>query len=143
MNRKRFLKRPLQPLCGEIHSDDGIDPHEFFRSSRKKSNRNRKTLQLCHQVAETLNLAFSNEFGDKIGDVRVVAVTPAPDASQLLVVVAPAIAGSIVDHLAVVSSLTAAAGRLRSEVAAAITRRRAPKLLFQYIDGEASPEVKL
>jgi ribosome-binding factor A len=141
MNRKRFSKRSMQPLCGEIHSDDGIDPHEFFRSARQKSNQNRKVLQLCRQVAETLNLVFSNEFGEEIGDVRVVAVAPAPDASQLLVVVGPAVAGSVVDPVTVVSSLTAAAGRLRSEVAAAITRRRAPKLLFQYIDGEASPEV--
>jgi ribosome-binding factor A len=131
MNRKRISKRPMQPLCGEIQSDDGIDPHEFFRPTRKKSSQNHKVLQLCHQVAETLNLVLSNEFGEEIGDVRVVAVTPAPDASQLLVVVGPAIAGSVVDHAAVVSSLTAAAGRLRSEVAAAITRRRAPKLLFQ------------
>jgi ribosome-binding factor A len=142
MNRKRFSKRSMQPLCGEIHSDDGVDPHEFFRPARKKSNGSRKVLQLCNQVAETLNLIFGNEFGEEIGDIRVVAVTPAPDASQLLVVVGPAITGTSVEAAAVVSSLTAAAGRLRSEVAAAITRRRAPKLLFRCVNGEPQSEVR-
>jgi ribosome-binding factor A len=142
MNRKRVSKRQMQSLCGEIHPDDGVDPKEFFRPTRRQSSNHRKAQQLCHQVADTLSLVLSGEFGDELRDLRIVAVTPAPDASQLLVLVAPAFAESKLDGDIVLASLAAAAGRLRSEVAMAITRRRAPKLLFQFIAmpsaGEAS-----
>jgi len=93
----------------------------------------RKLLQLCSQVAETLSQVLSGECNDDIlRSLQVAAVTPAPDSSQLLVVVAPALAGERLDPPLVLARLSASAGRLRSEVAAAITRRRAPRLVFQY-----------
>lgn len=141
MNRKRISKKNMQSLCGEIQPDDGIDPNEFFRPSRKQNSNHRKAYQLCHQVADTLSLVLNGEFGDELRDLRVVSVAPAPDASQLLVLVAPAVEGSILEPNAVAVKLAAAAGRLRSEVATAITRKRAPKLLFQFVAGQASPEV--
>jgi ribosome-binding factor A len=128
----------MQSLCGEIHSDDGVDPTEFFRPARKADS-NRKARQLCHQIADTLSLVLSGEFGEELSDLRVVGVTPAPDASQLLVVVAPAIAGNDLDPDTVIAKLAAVAGRLRGEVAAAITRRRAPKLLFQFVARPSKP----
>jgi ribosome-binding factor A len=142
MNRKRSSNRQMQSLCGEVHSDDGVDPTEFFRPTRKPNSNHRKAQQLCHQVADTLSLVLSGEFGDELRDLRVVAVTPAPDATQLLVLVAPAVAGSNVDPDAVIVKLAAVAGRLRSEVAMAIARRRAPKLLFQFVAGQSTEEVK-
>jgi len=142
MNHRRFSKKQMQSLCGEIHSDDGIDPKEFFRPTRKKNSNHRKAYQLCHQVSDTLSLVLSGEFGEELRDLRVVAVTPAPDASQLLVLVAPAVEGSSLDPNAVALKLAAAAGRLRSEVAAAITRRRAPKLLFQFVAGQSPGAVE-
>jgi hypothetical protein len=48
MNRKRFSKKQMQSLCGEIHSDDGVDPTEFFRPTRKSNSNHRKAQQLCH-----------------------------------------------------------------------------------------------
>jgi ribosome-binding factor A len=142
MSRKSFSRRQMPSLWGEIHSDDGVDPNEFFRPTRKKTKNHRKAQQLCHQVADTLSLVLSGEFGDALRDLRIVTVTPAPDTSQLLVVVAPAVAGESADPAAVRAGLAAAEGRLRSEVAAAITGRRAPKLLFEYVDGETSTEVQ-
>jgi ribosome-binding factor A len=143
MNRKRISKKKPQPLCGEVHPDDGIDPAEFFRPTRKEHGDRRKARQLCHQVAQTLSLVFGGEFENELRELQVVSVTPAPDASQLLVIVAPAIADGRLNAAAVRARLAAAEGKLRSEVAAAITRRRAPKLLFQFIaapsPGEASP----
>jgi ribosome-binding factor A len=141
MNRKCISKKKMQSLCGEIHPDDGIDPKEFFRPTRKQTSNHRKAFQLCHQVADTLSLVLSGEFGDELRDLRVVSVTPAPDASQLLVLVAPAVEGASLDPNVVAVKLAAAAGRLRSEVAAAITRKRAPKLLFQFV-GHAGLEVQ-
>lgn len=142
MTRKRISEKKLQPLCGEVHPDDGIDPAEFFRPTRKRNSNHRKAQQLCHQVADTLSLVLSGEFGQALRDLRIVGVRPAPDASQLLVLVAPAIADDSLDPDAVIAELTVAAGRLRSEVAAAITRRRAPKLLFQLVAGPSAEEVQ-
>ena len=131
----------MQSLCGEIHADDSIDPTEFFRPARKQAKNHRKAQQLCHQVSETLSLVLSGELGDELQDLRIVAVTPAPDSSQLLVLVAPALADSAVDPDAAIARLELVAGSLRSEVAASITRRRAPKLLFQFVAGPAADEV--
>lgn len=142
MNRKRVSKREMQSLCGEMQPDDGVDPKDFFRPSRRRNNNHRKAQQLCQQVAETLALVLSGEFGEELSELRVVAVTPAPDATQLLVLVAPAFADRPLDPNVVMARLTSAAGRLRSEVAGAITRRRAPKLLFQFFASPTGEETQ-
>lgn len=142
MNRKRVSKKRMQSLCGEVHPDDGVEPAEFFRKGRKKNPNHHKAQQLCHQVADTLSLVLNGDFGEELRDLRIVAVTPAPDASQLLVLVAPAVAGDSPDPDAVLARLAAAAGCLRSEIAGAITRRRAPKLLFQFVAGQSPTEVQ-
>jgi ribosome-binding factor A len=127
----------MQPLCGEIHPEDGVDPRDLFRSPTNRKVTNRKTLQLCSQVADTLNLVLSGECADDVlQSLHVVAVKPAPNASQLLVVVSPSSAGQDLDPLSVHERLARASGRLRSEVAAAIVRKRAPQLVFQYVSGE-------
>ena len=96
------------------------------RSSDRQAQR--KTQQLCRQVERALNLAFANRNGsDDIGGLFVDEVSPAPDCGRLLVhVVIPA------DRPAadVISALRRESPRLRSEVAAAITRKRAPELAF-------------
>jgi ribosome-binding factor A len=129
----------LQSLCAEIHPDDGLNAKEFF-SQRVSSTQERgrafprKTLQLCSQVADTLNLVLSGDCADEcLQCLQVVAVTPAPNASQLLVVVCPSSAGATPDPVTVTERLASAHGRLRSEVAAAIVRRRVPRLIFQYV----------
>ena len=141
MNRKRFSPRNKASYCGQLQEDDGIDPAEYFRPERKRNQDQRKALQLCHQVADTLSLVISDERDDELRELRVVAVTPAPDTSQLMVLVTPVDPESKVAPSAVVDKLTAAAGRLRAEVAAAITRRRAPRLLFQFIAAQSLGEV--
>jgi ribosome-binding factor A len=140
MKRKRVSQEELQSLCGEVHADDGVDPTEFFRKSRSKNGSRRKTQQLCHQVAETLSLVLGGELDEALRDVRIVGVRPGADAAQLLVLVTAADASGEVDPTAVVAALAAASGRLRAEVAAAITRRRAPKLIFQFIERQDARE---
>ncbi len=94
----------------------------------------RKTLQLCSQVADTLNQVLAGECDDDVlRELQVLSVVPAPDATQLMVIVAPAFAEGR-KYAEVLCRLAEASKLLRAEVAAAITRRRAPKLLFQYID---------
>ena len=53
-----------------------------------------------------------------------ISVVPAPNASQLLVVLAPTLVGGP-DETQVIAALAEASVRLRTEVASAITRRRA------------------
>jgi ribosome-binding factor A len=143
MNRKKPSRRQLQSLCADVHPDDGADPKQFFRPSKTTKSVDRKTLQLCRQVGETLNLVLSGECADEfLQCLQVVDVRPAPDASQLLVLVSPSLVDPAPDPVTVLQHLAAANGRLRAEVAAAIVRRRAPKLVFQYVASNPGREAR-
>ena len=120
-------------MCGEIRPEDGMDPRDFAKKPRPPKG-DRKVRQLCSQVAETLSLVLSGECSDEmLHNLEVVAVDPAPNASQLLVTVRSAEAAETVDPAEVSACLASIAGRLRCEVASAITRKRAPKLLFRVL----------
>jgi len=123
--------------CGQLHEDDGQDPREFFRKPTRGGNAHRKTLQLCSQVAETLSLVLAGELDDDmLCELQVASVDPAPDASQLAVTLyAPGATEAQLPQIR--ERLARVAGRLRCEVAAAITRRRTPRLLFQVIAAHA------
>lgn len=99
-------------------------------SDRLSSGRQaeRKARQFCRQVQRALNLALADRHvDDGLNDLFVEDVSPAPDCGHLLVhVVVPAERAVAV----ALSALRADAPRLRSEVAAAITRKRAPELSF-------------
>ncbi len=139
MSRRRSSRRQLQSLSADAHPADGLDPNEFFSprvASAQKPARAfpRKTLQLCSQVTDTLSLVLSGDCADEcLQCLQVVTVTPAPNASQLLVVVCPSSAGPAPDPATVLERLASANGRLRSEVGATIVRRRVPRLIFQYV----------
>ena len=71
-------------LCGELHEDDGIDPKIYFKNRLNRKG-DRKTKQLCQQVARTLNLCV-NDCEDPIVQLMyLVNVIPAPDSSCLMV----------------------------------------------------------
>lgn len=91
----------------------------------------RKTLQLCRQVAETIDGVLASSDDDLIRDLQVLSVEPAPDASRLLVTVRPIAPGADYAVIPVLGRLTEFAGEIRSEVAGAITRRKCPNLAFQ------------
>ena len=120
--------------CGEIQDDDGLDPRQFFKTtSRSRGKRDRKAQQLCRQVQQTLNLVLSGEFADEVlQSLFVESVVPVPNASQLLVTVSTADGSEdAVESGLILQKLEHVAGQLRSEVAAAITRRKTPRLMFQ------------
>ena len=97
---------------------------------------NRKALQLCGQVAETLAFVLAGETGDDVlRDLVVVSVVPAPNTSRLLVTVSPSVAAADADLDAIGSSSTKCAARLRGEIATAIHRRRVPELTFRVVKG--------
>jgi ribosome-binding factor A len=92
----------------------------------------RHTLQLCSQVAETLHLVFLDSDDDDLRDLMLLEVIPVSGAGTLLVRVSYPVRRA--DDLARVQLKLAESGKaLRAEVAAAITRRRAPELVFQVV----------
>ncbi len=120
-------------LAGEIRPDDGIDPRELARKERPRKDQ-RKSRQLCAQVAETLNLVLSGECSDDLlQSLRVIAVDPAPDASQLVVTVGASLPEESLNPAEVLARLEHVMGKLRCEVAGAISRKRAPKLVFRVL----------
>lgn len=88
----------------------------------------RKARQFCRQVQRALNLALADRIADDgLNDLFVEDVSPAPDGGHLLVHVVIPVERPVADAL---SALRRDAPRLRSEVAMAITRKRAPELSF-------------
>src|SRR5215472_5908801 len=96
----------------------------------------RKLEQLCRQVCRALMYAIPGEMRDPVlQGLSVEAVLPAPDAGRLMVRLRSAGgAEEILERLAVVEPY------LRAQVAAAITRKRAPELTFALAFGrEVTP----
>ncbi|HEY0872011.1 MAG TPA: hypothetical protein VGD94_00960 [Vicinamibacterales bacterium] len=88
----------------------------------------RKARQFCRQVQRALNLALADRHSDDgLNDLFVEDVSPAPDCGHLLVHVVIPTERPVTEAL---SALRRDAPRLRSEVAMAITRKRAPELSF-------------
>jgi len=118
--------------CGELRDDDCVDPREYFRPAANSSRR-RKTRQLCSQIAQALSMILASEFDDELLlGLTVLAVEPAPNESQFLVILQSDQAEPPVRE-EILRRLSQATGFLRSEIAAAITRKRAPQLLFRLL----------
>jgi ribosome-binding factor A len=112
------------------------------RSGSSKSHRpDRKTMQVCSQVQRTLDQVLSGELNDdRLRDVYVVQVTPAPDANCLLVTVAPLGFAKDFRPEEVMARLAANSGRMRSELARAINRKKTPELMFRVVLAEDVPQ---
>jgi ribosome-binding factor A len=102
-------------------------------SSGSKPHRrvDRKTLQLCRQVQRALMFAMSETGDDVLLDVQIEDVEPSPGPGQMLVTVS----GSA-EPAEILDAIHRNSGHLRNEVAAAITRRKAPELFYKV----ATPE---
>jgi ribosome-binding factor A len=143
MKRKFRKESSLDRFCGEVHEDDGQDPRYFFRNETRSTQAGRKARQLCAQVMDTLSLLFSGETSDEIlQSLAILDVAPAPNASQLLVTVGPAAGAPALDESQIHAALARAGGWLRSEVAAAVTRKRAPRLSFRFVPASPAKEVQ-
>ncbi len=130
MSWRKISHRQLLSACAEPTSEDGRDPRLDRREGSGKVA-NRKALQLCAQVARTLSGAFAECGDDVLRDLVIESVTPAPNASRLLVTVRRTVP---VETAVVLEHLQRARAKLRTEAAAAINRRRASDLLFRVRD---------
>lgn len=124
----------VQASCSELGPEDGLDPRTWLRAEKPRV-KNRKALQLCSQVARTLQLVLAGECGDDLlRELSVTAVEPAPHSGRLLVTLA--LPDGRIAVPAVLAQLQRAGGKLRAAVAAEIHRRKAPLLVFQVVRGE-------
>jgi ribosome-binding factor A len=136
--RRRFQSKDapsrdvLSNYRAQIDADDGADPRDFLKKETHFRGAGRKAQQLCAQVAETLQQVLGESADAIVQSLHVASVVPAPDASQLLVIVAPAV-GAQFSAAEAEEAIARAGGWLRSEVAAAITRKRAPQLVFRVL----------
>jgi ribosome-binding factor A len=136
-------KQQVGSLCAELGEDDGRDRHPRARRRSRRGNDRRagpevreierKACQLCRQVAVTLDEVLAECGDDVLQGLHVVNVVPFPDASRLLATVMPVDGqpGAAIAPADVLKHLEHASGHLRSEVAAAVTRKRAPSLLYR------------
>jgi hypothetical protein len=138
------MKQQVRTLCAEPGEDDGRAPHPDARRrarGRRSSGRakqqvrqiERKACQLCRQVAVTLDEVFADCGDAVLRNLHVASVAPYPDTSRLMVTVSEVDGGPgpsggpgiVLEHL------DRASGHLRCEVAASVTRKRAPLLFYR------------
>lgn len=94
-----------------------------------RGRRGHKDLQVCRQVFDALTYALAELDDPVIDELVLVAVTPAPSAARVQVTLVPARDGLDVDEA--LTRLAEVAPELREEVAAEVTRRRTPELVFR------------
>jgi len=120
-------------LCGELSSDDGLDPRLWNKRLSRKVD-NRKSSQLCSEVRRVLSLVLANELKDPLlMAVRIVEVSPESTKQQLSIGVKVDEQCSDVREDQVMKSLAGIQGYLRSIIAESVHRKRVPALNFHYV----------
>jgi ribosome-binding factor A len=99
------------------------------------TNVDRKALQLCRQVERTLGLVLAGELNDdRVRDLLVLSVVPAPHSNHLLVTLQAAETLSQEELLQLDQALFEHKGHLRSAIAADISRRKTPDITLRVIN---------
>jgi hypothetical protein len=128
MRFRRVSRKDILAACDAVGPGDGLDPR-FETNEAPRKVANRKALQLCGQVADALSLILGECGDDVLRDLLVESVRPFPTSARLLVTVSSA--GADTAGICVAERLERARGKLRSEIAAVIHRRRVPDLVFR------------
>jgi len=131
-SNKRTREQSLASI-GKFCSE-GVDFGTGYTGRTRNHKEDRKAKQLCRQVADTLDLVLSGDCRDELlQSLHVVSVVPAPNSSRLLVTVSADLPIEEFDRRQVLERLADQTGRLRSEVAASINRKRVPSLVFHVV----------
>ncbi len=118
-------------LAATLGHEDGSDPKEFHgKPWNAPKQASRKGQQLCGQVKDVLNTVLPACADIVLQGLAVIGVEPAPHTGRLLVLVS---SPADVERNTVIQALVRAVGYLRAEVAATISRRHAPELVFEVI----------
>jgi len=125
--KTQFDKRPVKGgvFPGDIREGDGKDPR-YDKDEFASNIANRKALQLCAQVKDILNLTMGGLSYEVLQEIYVANVIPAPDSTQLLVIM-----NTIGDHDIAQAHVEKASGLLRLEVGRGINRKRVPQMRFE------------
>jgi len=99
--------------------------------------RGHKDLQLCRQVFDALTYALAELDDPVIDELALESVTPAPSAARVQVTLVPSTDGLDPDQALV--RLHQIVGELREEVAAEVSRRRVPELVFVIVPRRSEP----
>lgn len=135
LSKRSRRKKPL-PRChsGQINQDDGVDPRYYFAASSRENRDHRKAAQLCRQVADTLHYTLHGDNSSELlSSLMVVSVHPAPDTARLLVMVQSDLPSGSFRPDEAIAVLNSQTGRLRSEIARSINRKKTPQLMFQMV----------
>ena len=125
----------LSTVVADVRPEVGVDPRFYFESEgeRGKSDNHRQRA-LCSQVKRALDQTLA-DFGDpRLSNVMIDSVEPGKRSSNLTVKVSVMSDLQENDPAEILAALNGARGYLRSEVAAAITRKRTPNLSFKFSD---------
>jgi ribosome-binding factor A len=124
-----------QSLNLEVLKEWGADPEAMADAmfGGETAPVDRKTQQLCRQVERVLGMLFAGELADDVlCTLTVMDVLPAPNASRLQVLLTPS--GDLLEsEESVRERLEKARPFLRSQVAQAIQRKKAPELLLALV----------
>ena len=139
---RRLAFHPLELLMSRKQSQEN-SRQKSQESSQTSSPKSRltgqsrvKTLQLCRQVQRTVQAALGCFDDEVLQSLHVREVTPIGGAGQLLVRLGPMLPDDPLEPVEVLAAMERHSGRLRTEVAQSINRRKAPVLTFQYAPGE-------
>lgn len=136
-SRKRNVDE-LRALCAQLYPDDGVNPREDKRRDTQQKKHDRKLQQLCKQVANTLQLSLTElATSGALAGAHIREVRPAPNAGRLCAVV---VVNETRNISAAESLLERHRGRLRTEIAMAISRRKTPELTFEVITLKGTDE---
>ena len=95
----------------------------------------RKALQLCRQVERTLGLVLGGELNDdRVRDLLVMSVVPAPHSNHLLVTLQAAETMTQEELIQLEQVLIEHKGQLRSAIAADINRRKTPEITLRVVN---------
>jgi ribosome-binding factor A len=138
-HHRRFTKRKHSSAADASRFGEGSNMG--FASSSSASHRalDRKSAQLCSQIRRALDYIVPEVLVDTKYDAIVLDVGPAPDISNLMVLLQPF--GFLEeDELRKLElEISMRAGAIRTAVAHSIHRRKAPCLSFRVIPAQARP----
>lgn len=100
-----------------------------MHSNDRGGRRHHKDLQLCRQVFDALTYALAELDDPTIDQLVLASVVPAPSSARVLVTLVPSRDDLDVDSAQ--AALREVHDELREEVAAEITRKRVPELMFR------------
>lgn len=135
------MRQQMLKLCGSISEDDGQDPRKLSESkTTRKSNDEYRHERLCRQVARTLELVLPESLAEPIRDLKIDRVVRGRNTSVLKVKIAEPKWADRSQQTELMDLVKSQEGWLRSEVAAAITRKRVPRLSFEFTESVIDAE---